>query len=80
MSRRPFTITGLEFHEDGYWTGRVTCDGVTVVVDNRHGSWMASVRIQPRARSFVQREVLPHIAAELQAKVRRAEKRQAVVA
>lgn len=80
MERRPFTITKMERHPDGYWTARATCEGVTVEVDNRYGSWQANVRQGPRSRSFARRFVLPHVAAELQRKVKRAEKREAVSA
>ena len=55
-------------HEDGYWTATVTSrTGVAVTVDNEHGSWAATLR-QPLGR----REVLPHVAAALQERARRA--------
>ena len=80
MNRRPFTITKLERHPEGYWTARVTCGGSTVEADDRYGSWQANVRIRPGARTFVRRFVLPHVAAELQRKVKAAERREAVLA
>lgn len=80
-TRRAFVITKLERHpEHGYWRARVTCEGVTLEVHRRFGSWLAEVRTAPRARTFNQREVLPHVAAELQRKVKRLERREGVVA
>lgn len=69
--RRPFTITKVEHHMPGYWTARVT-DGAgnTVSVDNRAGSWFASVRERPRSQAWVRRNVLPYVAAELQRRVK----------
>jgi hypothetical protein len=67
--RRPFTITKVEKHPAGYYTARVSADGLTVAVDNRYGSWQADVRAGPRLRSFRRVEVLPHVAAVLQKKV-----------
>lgn len=76
--RRPFTITKVQRHpEGGHWTARVSCDGVTVDVDRRYGSWQANVRRSPGARSFARRFVLPHVAAELQRKISTAEAREA---
>lgn len=77
MERRPFTITKVE-RIDGAWTARVTCDGATVHVDRRYGSWQAEVRVKPKARSFRRTFVLPHVAAELQRKVKAAERREGV--
>ena len=78
-NRRPFTITKLQRGSTG-WEARVSCDGTTVEVDRRDGSWLATVRTRPKARTFDRREVLPHVAAELQRKVRRLEKREGVAA
>ena len=62
MSRRPFTITKLARSDEGYWTARVSSNGYAVEVDRKYGSWQTSTK--PR------REVLPHVAAALQEKVR----------
>lgn len=74
MSRRPFTITKLHQDEDGVWRGRVTCDGDTIEVDREHGSWQANVtvKIPTRGRPKLveqRRDVLPHVAEALQAKL-----------
>ena len=68
--RRPFTIICLRRDaEHGFWRARVT-NGVTIEVDRRYGSWQADVRSAPGARSFTRRDVLPDVAAALQARVR----------
>ncbi len=62
--RRPFTITCLSRDpERGFWMAHVTSDGVTINVDRRYGSWHAVIGNE-------RRELLPHIAAALQEKVR----------
>lgn len=74
--QRELTITKLHFCEHGYWKARVTgADGVTVEVDRRYGVWHAEVRVSPRSRRMVRRDVLPHVAAALQAKVKPLEKK-----
>jgi hypothetical protein len=80
--RRPFTITKLERHEDGYWAARVTLGGLTLEVDRKWGSWQARVpeRLRDGTRVVRRRGVLPHVAAELQARVRAAERRERVAA
>lgn len=70
MERRPFTITCLRRHpEGGYWTAHVSTDGFTFDVDRKTGSW----RIWDPDRNMW-REVLQHVAVELQTRVRRAER------
>ena len=73
--RRPFTITKLERHPDGYWTARVTSGDETVPVSNRYGAWHGYRRLAPRSRTWLMADVLPHVALELQRKVQRLEKR-----
>lgn len=69
--RRPFTITQLRRDAvDGFWRARVTLGGHAVDVDRAAGSWLANVRRAPGARTFDRRDVLPDVAAALQAKVR----------
>ena len=76
MNSRDLTITKLERAPEGYWRARVTGpDGVTVDVDRRDGAWFAEVRAAPRSQTMVRRDVLPHIAAALQAKVRPLERK-----
>lgn len=80
MTRRPFTITKLERAGD-FFRARVTdAEGRTFPVDNKFGSWQADVRPYPYAKRTVRRPVLPHVALELQAQVRRIEKREEVAA
>jgi hypothetical protein len=60
----------------GHWRARVTAGGITHPVDRSCGSWLAPVgaptaREAPRAR-----EVLPVVARELQARVKRQERRE----
>lgn len=73
--RRTFTITCVRLSEPTggrrYWTARVTAGGVTVNVDRMYGSWHA---VEGGAR----RDVLPHVAAELQRRVRAAERQAGV--
>lgn len=69
-ARREFTITCVRRDPDhGFWRARVT-NGVTLDVDRRHGSWQSDVRDAPGSRSFHRRDVLPEVAAALQARVR----------
>lgn len=56
------------------WKARVTSNGQTVDVDRSAGSWLASVRVRPGARTFERRELLPDVAAALQAKLPREER------
>jgi hypothetical protein len=69
LDRRPFTITQVRKDADGAWRARVTADGVSIDVDRRCGSWLATVRVAPGRRTFERRDVLPHVAAALQAKL-----------
>jgi hypothetical protein len=79
--RRPFTITKVERHEDGYWTARVTANGDTIRVDNKWGSWQATVpEVVNGARVTRRHVVLPQVAVELQRKVKLAERREAAPA
>lgn len=75
--RREFTITKVERDpEHGFWTARVTVAGddgpsgkpIARKVDRKYGSWQCTLPWGQRT------EVLPHIAAALQAKVRRIER------
>lgn len=72
--RRPFTITQVRRDDEGVLRARVSTDGVSVDVDRSCGSWLADVRVAKGHRTFERREVLPHVAAALQAKVRRLDK------
>lgn len=79
--RRDFTITRLEKHPDGHWEAWVSSpDTPAFRVDNRYGSWQADVRRVAGSRTFNRRFVLPPVAAALQEKVRRAERRGEVPA
>lgn len=72
MTRRPFTITKLERCAAGYWTARVTCDGQTIEVDRRYGSWQATIGSNGNShREFV----MPHVAEALQEKLPLSERR-----
>jgi len=72
VERRPFTVTKFGEHPDGYLHARVTPQGgKAVYVDRKSGSWMARGSINGKA---VLKEVLPHVAAELQKKARELEK------
>ena len=57
--------------DDRHWTARVSVDGVTVAIDRRYGSWRV-----PGADGDAWRECRPAVAAELQERVRRLERRQ----
>lgn len=73
---RDFTITKLERHPlEGYWQARVTADGNTIEVHRKHGSWIGERRIAPRSQTMQRFHVLPAVAAVLQEKVRRRERR-----
>lgn len=60
----------------GFWRARVSVNGRTVRVDRRWGSWQAEVRTAAGARTFVRRDVLAPVAAELQRRVRPIEARE----
>jgi hypothetical protein len=77
MTAQNLTITKLARSPEGFWRARVSSNGTTIDVDMRYGSWQATVRPFPRSRSLVRRDVLPFVAAALQAKVRPVEKREA---
>ncbi len=68
-------ITKLHRDEEGDWCARVSDgNGTTLDVDRKYGSWHALV---PRVKGSTLRvrvEVMPHVAAALQDKVRPLEK------
>lgn len=70
MTRRPFTITLVRRAEDGAWEAHLTVEGRTFHVDRRYGSWQAQ---DGETRRFV----LPAAGAELQARVRAEERKEA---
>ena len=76
MNRRPYTITKMHQEPEGYWSANVVQGSTSIRVDNRCGSWLADVRSAPRARSFERREVLPHVAKALQAKLPQRQRRK----
>lgn len=69
-------VTKFRRDDDGVLHARVSLNGRTVDVDNAAGSWLASVRI-PRTRRFNREFVMPNVAAELQRRARRLERREA---
>lgn len=71
MMRRDFTITKVERSPDGYWRANVTMAGQTITVDRQFGSW----QVPPMNGGHARRDVLPDIAAALQARVRPLERR-----
>lgn len=76
MSARELTITKLR-RDHGYWQARVTAGGRTINVDRRYGSWQAEPDNDYADGSGRRTDVLPYVAAALQAKVRPIEKRSA---
>lgn len=60
----------------GYWTANVTVNGSTVHVDRSSGSWAAPGSKRP-AKGNGGRGVTADVAAELQDRVRRIERREA---
>jgi hypothetical protein len=69
-------VTKIERAEAGYWQARVTVDGRTIPVDRSCGSWLAPEGKQAADKAARAREVLPAVARELQARVRRLETRE----
>lgn len=65
-------ITNLARSPHGYWAAQLVGNGQAIDVDTRFGSWMTVPDEAQRCR-----EVLPHVAALLQERVRKLE-RQAV--
>lgn len=65
------TITNLARHPHGYWTAQLADSGHTIDVDTRSGSWQTAPDDAHRTR-----EVLPHVAAVLQERVRRLERKR----
>lgn len=75
--RRPFTITLLRRDpEHGFWRARVT-NGTTIDVDRRHGAWQGEYEIDG---VIERREVMPHVAAALQDRVRPLERAEQAAA
>jgi hypothetical protein len=66
-------ITDLS-RERGYWTARVSIGRLMIEVDRRYGSWMEVVG--SGGREVCRRELLPHVAAALQERVRPIESRE----
>ena len=61
------TITSLERHPElGYWTAHVTDGHASFNVDRRYGSWQIVI---PGEDGEYRREVLPEVAAALQARL-----------
>lgn len=71
IGRREFTITKVQRSPEGYWQANVTPAGADkpIRVDRRFGSWQVPV-------NEVRRDVLPHVAAALQEKVRPADRKE----
>lgn len=69
-------VTKLDRAPGGYWTANVTANGRTVHVDRSSGSWIAPGRKRP-AKGNGGQVVAPEVAAELQDRVRRIERREA---
>lgn len=65
-------ITNLARHPHGYWTAQLVGNGQAIEVDTRSGSWQTAPDDAHRTR-----EVLPHVAAVLQDRVRRLERQAA---
>jgi hypothetical protein len=81
MTEHPLVITRLRRDEQGAWAARVNLNGTGVNVSRRFGSWLAFGDEQEhRAERFEGiRDVLHPVAARLQEKARRAEKKEAKV-
>jgi hypothetical protein len=78
LAGRQLTITKLQRAPEGHWTARISLGGVTRAVDCRHGSWMTEVANgRGSKRQVARKHLLPEYAAVLQAKVKRAERREA---
>jgi hypothetical protein len=65
-------ITKLRRGADGVWRANVSLNGTTVAVHNRHGAWCT----EPEKKKGAMRHVLPDVAVELQAKIKREERRE----
>lgn len=69
-------ITCLRRTDAGYWTAHVSAAGETVPVDLRYGSWQTTQKAPERDSGAIRRDVLPGVAAELQRRVKVAERRE----
>lgn len=75
MSDGPTVIVTKLRREDDIWRAHVSDgQGNTIEVDRRFGSWHALVPRVKGSTKRVRRDVLPHVAHALQAKVRPIEK------
>lgn len=71
MEGHPLVITKLRRDHVGIWHAHVSCNGTTVQVDRRYGSWRATAQLRPRVERWpCPRDVPTKVAAALQAKVR----------
>lgn len=71
-------ITKLRRHPgEGYWMANVSAGGMTLPVHRKFGSWQIELA---KAGVPIRCDVKPEVAAALQAVVKRAEKRERVVA
>jgi hypothetical protein len=68
-------VTALE-RSAGYWQARVEVNGIEVDVNRRYGSWQVVVYDEERGAAK-RMELLPHISAILQDKVRPIEEKEA---
>lgn len=77
--RPALRITKLARDPDGHWCAHVSTGGVTLEVDRRFGSWLATAQLAPNVSRWpLMREVLPWVATELQKRVRKLERREVV--
>lgn len=88
MTTQPTCAERIAQHRDGrlkdlgalvdlagvYGANVTNHDGEQLTVDRRYGSWQGDLRLAKGSRSFARVEVLPHVAAALQQRVRRLEK------
>jgi hypothetical protein len=56
----------------GFWTAHLTLAGLVIPVERIHGSWQTKANVEG-----IRQDVLPAVAAALQARVNRLEKREA---
>lgn len=66
-----FQVRDLRLEPTGYYSARVVSGTTSVEVSRRFGSWMTPPDDRNRMR-----EVLPHVAAALQDRVRRLERKR----
>jgi hypothetical protein len=60
------TITDLQRHADGYWVAHVADEFASFNVDRKAGSWQIVI---PGDGGEYRRDVLPHVARALQARL-----------